>query len=227
METLLELQSLTPVHWRLLRAARLAALLDSPAAFTSSHAQESKWAEREWRRVFDAATWIVALEAEKAIGLARSVGAPGHGTRHVESIWVAPTHRQRGVCRALLHALAEMDRRQGGTDLMLWVLEDNQEAQSAYKALGFEPTGERQFLPDFERFERQLRVGIERLLDAWPSGRRVGGDHSITKLGQRPGVQLKEVHGVASAANIVHPVREPLPVVEVVTPRIEEVHAKV
>ena len=31
---------------------------------------------------------------------------------------------------------------------MLWVLEDNHEAQQAYKRLGFIPTGQRQALPD-------------------------------------------------------------------------------
>ena len=48
----------------------------------------------------------------------------------------------------------------GVTDLLLWVLEDNHDAQRAYEALGFEPTGERQFLPDLGRFERRLRLGI-------------------------------------------------------------------
>ena len=64
----------------------------------------------------------------------------------------------------MLHALAKMDRRMGVTDLLLWVLEDNHEAQRAYEALGFEPTGERQFLPDFGRFERRMRLDTRELL---------------------------------------------------------------
>jgi len=43
MESTLELDLLTPVDWRVLRAARLYALLDSPDAFTSSYAYESAW----------------------------------------------------------------------------------------------------------------------------------------------------------------------------------------
>jgi RimJ/RimL family protein N-acetyltransferase len=43
---------------------------------------------------------------------------------------------------------------------MLWVLEDNHEARGAYEALGFKPTGERQFLPDCGRFERRLRLAL-------------------------------------------------------------------
>jgi ribosomal protein S18 acetylase RimI-like enzyme len=84
---------------------------------------------------------------------------------HIESIWVAPTHRRRGVFRALLLELAEINRWLGVTDLMLWVLEDNHEAQRAYEALGFVPTGERQFLPDFRRFERRLSLQLRQLLD--------------------------------------------------------------
>lgn len=80
-------------------------------------------------------------------------------SRHVESIWVVPTQRQCGVFRALLNDLAERERRSGVRDLLLWVLEDNEEAQSAYARLGFEPTGERQQLPD-GRFEQRLRLTI-------------------------------------------------------------------
>ncbi len=58
-------------------------------------------------------------------------------TRHVESIWVAPTHRRRGVFRALLYALAEIERPRGVTELLLWVLEDNHDARRAYETLGF------------------------------------------------------------------------------------------
>jgi ribosomal protein S18 acetylase RimI-like enzyme len=166
IEATLNMQLLAPVDWRVLRTVRLEALTDSPNAFTSSFARESCWGEPEWRRAFRGARWIVARESENVIGLAKSIGEPGHpGTRHVESIWVAPTHRRRGVSRALLRTVAQIERRKGVTDLLLWVLEDNRDAQLAYKALGFEPTGERQFLPTCERFERRLTLDIGRLLD--------------------------------------------------------------
>ena len=40
MELTLELDLLAPVDWRVLREARLAALLDSPYAFTSTYAHD-------------------------------------------------------------------------------------------------------------------------------------------------------------------------------------------
>jgi hypothetical protein len=43
---------------------------------------------------------------------------------------------------------------------MLWVLEDNHDAQRAFKALGFDPTGERQYLPALGQLERRLRLEI-------------------------------------------------------------------
>ena len=161
MELTLNLDLLAPTDWRLLRAARLEALLDSPAAFTFSYAREAQWGELEWLRAFDAATWIVAREAERVVGLARSVGEPERpSARHVESIWVAPTHRRHGVFSHLLHALAELEHKMGVTDLLLWVMEDNYPAQRAYEALGFELTGERQPLPAFGQFELRLRLAI-------------------------------------------------------------------
>jgi ribosomal protein S18 acetylase RimI-like enzyme len=167
MELTLDLDLLAPADWRVLRAARLGALLDSPRAFASSYAHEYEWGELQWRQIFDAAICVVAREGEKVIGLAKSVAEPWHPRmRHLESIWVAPTHRRRGVFRALLSHLAEMHQQTGVTDTMLWVLEDNYDAQQAYEALGFQPTGERQFLPAFGQFERRLRLGIKRLLDS-------------------------------------------------------------
>ena len=163
MESTLNLQLLSRVDWRVLKEVRLRALQDSPHAFMSCYVSELRLSDWEWRRMFDAATWIVARNADDVVGLARSVGDPARPwTRHIESIWVAPTHRRRGVCRALLSALADTERQMGVTDLLIWVLEDNHGAERAYEALGFEPTGEQQFLPALERFERRLRLDVRR-----------------------------------------------------------------
>jgi ribosomal protein S18 acetylase RimI-like enzyme len=217
---------LTSADWRVLRAARLRALLDSPHAFASSYAHESVWGESEWRRMFIASTWVVASDAEKVIGLARSVRRrKPPATLHLESIWTAPTHRRCGVFRALLHALAVRARQTAVTDLLLWVLEDNHAAQRAYEALGFEPTGERHFLRAFGRFELRLKLGIRGAPPSPPQTRRPF-DHRSAKLGQEPGVQLKEVHSLPSAANIVDTAGESLPVVEVLPPGVEEVHTE-
>ena len=161
-----DVQELSPEEWPLLRRVRLEALYDSPQAFLSHHHHEESWGERDWRRTFEAAKWVIA-RTEKVIGLVRSVHDPTEPrSRYVESIWVAPTHRKRGVFRSMLRAVAERERKAGARDLMLWVLEDNHDAQQVYELLGFETTGERQRLPDETgRFERRLVLGIAELLN--------------------------------------------------------------
>ena len=161
MESTLNLQLLTSSDWRLLKVARLQALCDSPHAFISHYDDESGLSDLEWQRLLESATWIVAEEAEKVVGLAASVGEPAlPWERHIESTWVSPTHRRRGVFRAMLSALVELERRKGVTDLLLWVLHDNHGAERAYELLGFEPTGELQYLPELDRYERRLRLRI-------------------------------------------------------------------
>lgn len=161
MESTLNLQVLTPSDWALLRAARLRALQDSPHAFMSRYEVEWTWHETEWRRSLETTTWVLAQESEQAIGLARSVVEPIETElRYLESIWVDPAHRRRGVFRALLHKLIALARHRGVSEVVLWVLEDNHPARRAYEAVGFRPTGARQFLPEIGRFEVQLSLAI-------------------------------------------------------------------
>jgi ribosomal protein S18 acetylase RimI-like enzyme len=187
MTSTLELQFLAPTDWRLLRSARLEALMDSPRAFTSSYARESEWDEEQWRQSFHAATWIVSSHANKVIGVMCSVAEPERpGIRHLESIWVASSHRRTGVFRALLRAVAQQEYPAGVTDLLLWVLEHNHSAWRAYETVGFEFTGERQYLRSTGQFECRLRLSIR------PS-----------RPNLNPIFQVQEVHGRASTAYVV------------------------
>lgn len=158
INAVLDIKLLAPEEWYLLRTTRLGALRDSPDAFASSYAVEADWDNGQWQRLLADATWVVAIETGTAIGIASVVDR--YDGRHVESIWVAPTHRRRGVFRALLRALVDHKRANRAYDLLLWVMEDNDEARRAYRRLGFTPTGERQRLSG-DRYELRLclRVG--------------------------------------------------------------------
>lgn len=161
MESTLDLQVLTPSDWLLLKTARLDALKDSPHAFLSRYDDEWSWSEIDWRCSIEAATWVVARNGRRAIGLAKSVAERNRpSVRYLESIWVDPTHRGRGIFRALLQRLADLERELGATELLLWVLEGNYAALYAYEAAGFRPTGVRQFLSAVGRFESQLSLAI-------------------------------------------------------------------
>ncbi len=96
-KALLDVQILRPAGWRVLRDTRLRALMDSPDAFTSDYRRERSWSEHRWRQRARTASWVVAAEHGVVIGIAGVVnGHPGEPA-HVESIWVDPDHRNRGV----------------------------------------------------------------------------------------------------------------------------------
>ena len=148
-------------EWPVLRSTRLRALRDSPHAFTSQYLVEARWHEHEWRRRLSTARWAVASEAGIVIGIAGLVdGESPPEEPHLESIWVAPTHRRTGVSRSLVGALADQGHRLGRHELLLWVLEDNTVALRAYARLGFRPTGERQIGPDHRRYEQRLSFSL-------------------------------------------------------------------
>ncbi|MBA2324347.1 MAG: GNAT family N-acetyltransferase [Pseudonocardiales bacterium] len=157
-----EIRFLAADDWRLLRAARLRALRDSPQAFTSRYSTESVWTEQQWRSRFIAAEWLAAVEPGGVIGIAGLAdGRPAHAQHHIESIWVAPEHRRQGVFQSLITTLADRSRRSGHTELLLWVLEGNLDAVLAYRRLGFIETGERGLTgPHPHQYERRLRLPL-------------------------------------------------------------------
>jgi GNAT superfamily N-acetyltransferase len=159
INAVLNIKLLAPEEWHVLRTIRLRALLDSPSAFMSYYETEARWGEAQWRQRFAAAAWMVAIESGAVIGIAGLVDGYASDGRHVEWTWVEPTHRHRGVSRALLEALVDLESGNGTHDIALWVLEHNHVARQAYARLGFRPTGERQDLPD-GRYELRLRLRI-------------------------------------------------------------------
>jgi GNAT superfamily N-acetyltransferase len=186
-----DLKVLAPDDWRLLRSARLAALQDSPHAFTSSYAREAAWGDLKWQRLLKTSTWVVVRDGRDVIGLAKSVKARWRPTsRYVESVWVAPTHRRRGVLGVLLYKLAETCRPIGVTELRLWVLVDNHAAYDAYMALHFVPIGKPQRLRALGgRCEQQFKFRISAETPTAGAARRaVLLVRSRARLGTSPGL---------------------------------------
>jgi GNAT superfamily N-acetyltransferase len=157
-----DIVALTPADWPMLKALRLRALRDSPYAFGSDHGKETAWSPAEWRSTFASASWFVAFGGRDAIGLSRTVRTAGSPQQcHVESVWVAPSERRRGVCRAMFAELILRERRTGVTTLLAWVLDGNHDARRVYERLGFRATGVRQPFPGAPgRIEEQLQYRI-------------------------------------------------------------------
>jgi L-amino acid N-acyltransferase YncA len=154
---------LTPAEWPQLRTVRLRALRESPSAFASSHELEATRSEHEWRATFVDGTWVVARTPHGIVGLARTTQADaGPAQRYVESVWVDPGFRQRGITRQLLDALIERERRMEVRELLLWVIDGNDTARRIYEHLEFRSTGERHLLNDRSgRFEERLALRLQ------------------------------------------------------------------
>jgi ribosomal protein S18 acetylase RimI-like enzyme len=135
---------LRPGDWQDLREARLAALEDSADAFVTARADEVQLSATDWRSSLGS-TWVAARYGDQIIGIARSVVVPEEqGARYVESVWVHPDHRRRGVVRQMLSRLEAHARRHQDTRILLWVLETNIVAKAAYSRLGFTFDGTQQ-----------------------------------------------------------------------------------
>jgi ribosomal protein S18 acetylase RimI-like enzyme len=133
-----------PDQWRKLKRLRLDALKDSPNAFLGSYDRESQWPPSQWRSECDTSTWISATVDGKLVGVAKlAISNDPDVTLHIESMWVNPGWRRRGIAQALVEKLEALAREQGEEILGLWTFDGNESAQRLYLRLGFHPVGEK------------------------------------------------------------------------------------
>jgi ribosomal protein S18 acetylase RimI-like enzyme len=135
------LRVLTPDDWALWRAARLAALAESPQAFITSLADWERAGEDIWRARLampDAHNIVAVLDGEP-VGLAR--GVPGDHGAELHSVWVSPVVRGRGVGERLLAEVEAWATRSGATTLRLTVYPDNAHAVALYERRGYVANG--------------------------------------------------------------------------------------
>jgi ribosomal protein S18 acetylase RimI-like enzyme len=136
----IEIVRIGPGDWEEMCEVRLAALLDSPAAFGSTHAGWVDASEEQWRaRLSDVPLTLVARRAGRPVGL---VCGSRVGTDAVEliSMWVAPEVRGSGLARALIDAVVAWAGAQGRTTFLM-VRVGNDRARAAYERAGFVDTG--------------------------------------------------------------------------------------
>lgn len=143
-----------------LRRLRLDALQDPAAgiAFLETHdaaaaRPQSFWDERAAGAALSSSTAQFIAEAGSSwVGtvtvLVPEPGRPDYfgrvrepGSALLVAVYLAPSHRGRGVLDRLIEAGASWARGHGCDTLYLDVHEDNARAQAAYRRLGFTPTG--------------------------------------------------------------------------------------
>lgn len=155
-------RALTSADWAALRAARVAALEDSPESFGGDPGVEAAWAADHWIHSLAEASWAVIEAPAGPLGLigVRPAADVDDCDCWISSWWVAPSARGAGAVEALL-AWADARcagrgwRRQG---LGVWV--ENARAQRAFARLGFAADGGPRQSTHFpgRRYVRMLRA---------------------------------------------------------------------
>ena len=148
-----------------LKAVRLAALLESPSAFGSTHGAEAAqpdehWALRAARGASGAhsATYFAVADGS-VIGIVAGYRPDPAGLSiELVSMWVSPPHRRAGIAGKLVDAVIGWARETDAKSVDLWVTRDNDRALRLYEAAGFRETGEHQPLPsDPSKDELRMR----------------------------------------------------------------------
>jgi ribosomal protein S18 acetylase RimI-like enzyme len=144
---MIALELISPQNTPIFKDIRLRALQDSPTAFSSTFAEESKLTDADWEK--RATQWnsaksigYLALDDRAAVGIAAGILNQTEASRaDLVSMWVAPTHRRKGIGRMLVDAVVVWARSQNAQGLWLLVTSNNHTAINFYQRLGFSLTG--------------------------------------------------------------------------------------
>lgn len=142
----MDVRPLRPDEWQTKRQLRLAALLDSPAAYASTHRREVGRSQAEWSVWPQAGQCFAAFDGAEAVGIAAAwVAVATPDVTHLIGMWVCPPARGRGVAGRLVAAVAGWARERGADAVHLEVAAGNDPALRAYLRAGFEPIDEEPF----------------------------------------------------------------------------------
>jgi ribosomal protein S18 acetylase RimI-like enzyme/SAM-dependent methyltransferase len=146
----IEVRRAVPEEWEALKELRLAALRESPDAFSSTYEREARVDEAAWRGWITGEGWdgavatFVAEEQGRVLGMATAYRPDDEpGTVWMFAMWVRPEHRGRGIGRALVEAVVDQARSLGGEVVVLRVTEGNAAATNLYASCGFIGTPDR------------------------------------------------------------------------------------
>jgi len=161
------LDLITPRNAMLFKEVRLRALQDTPTAFASTYARESRLSDDDW--VKRAGQWTgerscayLALERGAGCGIAAGLADKDDAARgELASMWVAPEHRRRGVGLRLVETIFRWARASDIHELTLIVTGNNETAIKFYERLGFAMTGvTRPYRNDANLVEHEMRRTI-------------------------------------------------------------------
>lgn len=143
------IRRLLPPDAAAFQALRLVALRESPSAFSSSYEEEcnTPLSAIERRLAPDAARHLFgAFDGNELLGILSAGRETQPKVLHkasIRAVYVAASHRGKGVARQLLeHALAFTDAMDGLRQVTLTVTAGNAAAIALYESLGFKAYGQ-------------------------------------------------------------------------------------
>ncbi len=132
------IRRLTGEDWALVRATRLAMLLDAPSAYGSSFAREQAYPEETWRERAAAGGTLLAERVDGLpVGSATLLSAEPGTAPEIVAMWVAGESRGSGVAAALVEACLSLAAARGEPRVRLHVMTDNPRAVAFYTRTGF------------------------------------------------------------------------------------------
>jgi RimJ/RimL family protein N-acetyltransferase len=129
-----------------LRELRIAALTDSPSAFSSTLEREINRTAENWRSWFTppSATFILESAQREPCGIvAGALDRSDPSIAILMSMWVHPSHRGTGAASQLIALIQQWAAESRVRELRLLVNENNPVARRCYERLGFRSTGHR------------------------------------------------------------------------------------
>jgi GNAT superfamily N-acetyltransferase len=143
-------RELRPDEWREARELRLRALADTPAAFLRTLAEEQAYGDEVWRdraAPDERRASFVCEQDGGLVGTATGFLDPDDGETYLVAMWVAPSHRRRGLGIELVERVCQWAASRGAARVTLEVNERLEPAVRLYARAGFRPTGGRRPLP--------------------------------------------------------------------------------
>ena len=140
-----------------LMAVRLAALLESPSAFGSTHAAEVAEPDRHLasRAALGAsgaysATYF-AVADQSVVGIVAGYRPdPAGSSIELVSMWVSPPHRRARIAAKLIDAVIGWARETDAKSVELWGDARQRRGGEVYEGLGFRVTGEHRRSPHIQ-----------------------------------------------------------------------------
>lgn len=149
----------TEQDWPVLKAVRLAALLDSPTAFGVTHASAAANSDEQWRDRAAArgpATYLLAFRGDSPVGMIGGVVSDAQEFNLI-AMWLVPEHRGSGAAAALVEAMKQHAQVQGHRRVVLDVAPENARAAAFYARCGFT------FLPRWEPLASHPHIQVQQM----------------------------------------------------------------